>query len=216
LNIAKIEFEKNVELAELQKQKLLENQNYELSIEVEKTRQKQNLEKMRAEKMTDAQVEFEIINKIAEANKYKLKIEAEGLAEKIKTEAEANLHAKKLEAQGIQIQYEAEAKGIQQLIGSFGNDSSAALNYLMINKDMYSKLAEQNAKAIQGLAPKINVWNTGNNSNNDPMSTVRDVFRTIPPMLETIKDQTGIKPPNWLAQLQEDQSIYENKSNTSH
>jgi len=206
LSIAKIEFDKNVALAELQKQKSVEAQNYELSTEVEKIRQKQNTEKLRAEKMTIAQVEFEIITKLAEANKNKLRIEAEGLSEKIKIEAEANLYAKKQEAQGIQAVYEAEAKGIQHLICSFGNDSSAALNYLMIDKGVYNDLAEQNAKAIQGLAPKINVWNTGNSSNNDPMSAIRNIFQTIPPMLDTIKNQTGIQPPSWMAKLSDDQN----------
>src|SRR5437867_1499825 len=64
LNIAKIEFEKNIALAELQKQKAIENHNYELSTDVEKTRQKQNLVKLSAEKMTNAQVEFEITTKL--------------------------------------------------------------------------------------------------------------------------------------------------------
>lgn len=212
LKIANIDFEKRVAMAELEKQKAVENKNYELSTEVEKTRQKQNVEKLRAEKMSNAQVEFEITTKLAEATKSKLKIEAEGLAEKIKTEAEANLHAKKLEAQGIQAVYEAEANGVQRLMSSFGNDSSSALSYLMIDKGVYSKLAEQNAKAIQGLAPKISVWNTGNSSNTDPLSTVRNIFQVLPPMLDTIKDQTGIKPPNWMVQLPEDSTKENDKS----
>lgn len=39
------------------------------------------------------------------------------------------------------------------------------MQFLMLQNGTYQKLAEANAKAINGLQPKINVWTTGSNEN---------------------------------------------------
>ncbi|MCV5926491.1 hypothetical protein OFO11_31860, partial [Escherichia coli] len=63
---------------------------------------------------------------------------------------------------------------------------------------------QENAKAIQGLNPKITVWNTtGAQQGNDASKPFRDIFTALPPLLTTIQEQTGIKPPQWLAQMPE-------------
>jgi flotillin len=33
------------------------------------------------------------------------------------------------------------------------------------------------------------------------MGPVRDVMQNLPPLLETIHEQTGISPPSWMAQM---------------
>lgn len=61
----------------------------------------------------------------------------------------------------------------------------------------YVKLSEANAKAIQGLEPKINVWTTGGAG--EAAGPIGQIFKNLPPLIDTIYSQTGIRPPNWLA-----------------
>lgn len=35
------------------------------------------------------------------------------------------------------------------------------------------------------------------------MGPIRNIMQGLPPLLSTIHDQTGIKPPQWFAQLPE-------------
>lgn len=80
------------------------------------------------------------------------------------------------------------------------------IQYMMLQNNTYERLANANAKAINGLQPKINVWNTGaaspeGGAGMDPAASIRNIFQALPPLLSTINDQTGIAPPNWLAQM---------------
>ena len=75
----------------------------------------------------------------------------------------------------------------------------------MLTNGTYEKLANANAAAINGLQPKITVWNTGDNaeSSNDGFGAIRNLMQSLPPMLSTINEQTGIAPPSWLAKMGE-------------
>jgi flotillin len=77
------------------------------------------------------------------------------------------------------------------------------MQYLMLTNNQYERLANANAKAIQGLQPKLNVWNTGGAQGdvNDVTAPIRNLFQSLPPLLSTIHDQTGMQPPAWLAQM---------------
>src|SRR5262249_38989774 len=80
------------------------------------------------------------------------------------------------------------------------------LQFMMLQNNTYERLANANAKAIHGLQPKINVWNTGAAGSEggaaaDPVASIRNIFQTLPPLLSTINDQTGISPPSWFAQM---------------
>lgn len=73
----------------------------------------------------------------------------------------------------------------------------------MLTNGTYERLADANARAIKGLEPKINVWNTGaqGDAAADPSAPIRNLFQSLPPLLSTIHDQTGMSPPAWLAQM---------------
>lgn len=73
----------------------------------------------------------------------------------------------------------------------------------MLKDNTYEKLARANAAAINGLKPRISVWNTGSSSDGaaDPTAPIRNLFQNLPPLLTTIQEQTGITPPNWMAQM---------------
>jgi flotillin len=72
----------------------------------------------------------------------------------------------------------------------------------MLQSGTYEKLAESNAKAINGLAPKISVWTTGAEGGDGTAhagKAIADLYRALPPLLSTVQEQTGIVPPAWLA-----------------
>lgn len=84
----------------------------------------------------------------------------------------------------------------------------------MLQDHTYEKLAQANAAAIHGLQPKISVWNTGSSSDGaaDPAAPIRNIFQNLPPLFSTIQEQTGITPPNWIAQMPAANGDRESKS----
>ncbi len=95
------------------------------------------------------------------------------------------------------------AKAYQHLSSVLGGPQGL-LQYIMLQNNTHEKLAKANAQAINGLQPKITVWNTGENaggSSADAMAPVRNLMQSLPPLLSTINEQTGIAPPAWLAKM---------------
>lgn len=74
----------------------------------------------------------------------------------------------------------------------------------MLEKGTYEKLAQTNADAVRGMQPKITVWHTGGDtSSGDVTKPISDIMRSLPPLLTTIHDQTGVKPADWLMKFSE-------------
>ncbi|KAL8866203.1 MAG: hypothetical protein Q9174_006441, partial [Haloplaca sp. 1 TL-2023] len=101
-----------------------------------------------------------------------------------------------------------EAEGLSEMAKAYDHMASVLggpqglLQYMMLESGTYERLAQANAKAINGLQPKITVWNTGENGGgNDSMAPIRNLLQSLPPMLSTINEQTGIGPPSWLANM---------------
>lgn len=80
------------------------------------------------------------------------------------------------------------------------NNPEDVLRYLMIDKNIYEKLAQQSANAIQGLNPTITQhnWVTDGNAGGPGQDPIADLMKRIPPLIDTIHKQTGIRPPDWL------------------
>lgn len=145
----------------------------EMQQQVEQKRIVMETEKLRATEMSKACVTAESIVK-----------ETDGKATAIKIQAEADLFAKQMEADGM-----------EKLLKTFGGDHTAMIQYLMISKGIYEKLAITNADGIKGLNPKITVWNTNGNTtdSNDYTNVISNILKMLPPVLTTIHEQTGIK-----------------------
>lgn len=96
------------------------------------------------------------------------------------------------------------AKGYGAMADVLGGPQGL-LQYMMIQSGTYEKLAKANGQAIQGLQPKISVWNTGNADGNssaaDATAPLRNLMQSMPPLFSTIHEQTGIAPPNWMVQM---------------
>ncbi|KAF1963450.1 hypothetical protein CC80DRAFT_486834 [Byssothecium circinans] len=153
--------------------------------------------------------------KDAEANYQAKEREAEANFLVSKRSAEAEYYRREREAQAQLISQQREAEGLSAMAKAYG-DMAAVLGgpqglmqYLMLQNDTYGRMADANAKAIHGLQPKINVWNTGaaggDSAMADPSAPIRNLFQSLPPLLSTIHDQTGMQPPSWLAQMPNNQ-----------
>jgi flotillin len=116
-------------------------------------------------------------------------------AEAIKAKAEADFYATQKQAEGMNEIFEAQSQGINKLVKSFEGNTQALITYMMLEKDQFTKLAESSAKAVQGLNPKITIWNTNGENTYDGISKLG---KSLVPMLDTIKEQTGYQLPDWI------------------
>ncbi|KAJ3093493.1 hypothetical protein HK100_006581 [Physocladia obscura] len=186
LDVLNAECNRQVLLAKLVTSNEVKIKETELQREVEKKRAEVNTERLRAENLAKTTVEAESI---------KLMATAKAFARQAEAEAELFVATKKAEA--VKLTYKAQSEGLHEVLKAFDNPA-LAMQYLMLEKGLFQELAAQNAKAIQGLNPKISVWNTEGSSGSDSGKTLRDIFQTLPPLLATVTDQTSYVPPSWL------------------
>lgn len=231
LTQTEIDIEKEVNLARILAKRTAEQRDTDLQKDLEQKRAAMELERLRATKVTQAKIDRESSQQKADADLYKETQTADGVKYRQTVDADAALYRKTRDAEAMQLarQKEAdaayyaaekeaeanfirqkrradgmreEAGAIKQMSDSLGGPAGY-LQYMMIKESVYEKMANANAKAINGLQPKINVWNTGSAGADgaDPMAPMRNLMQMMPPMLSTIQDQTGIQPPNWFAQM---------------
>lgn len=92
-------------------------------------------------------------------------------------------------------------KAYREMVTTFGGPQGF-LQFRMIETGVYEKLAQANATAVNGMQPKITTWNTGSAAGEaDAAAPIRNIMQSLPPLLSTIHEQTGITPPSWMAQM---------------
>ncbi|KAF9994923.1 hypothetical protein BGZ79_000283 [Entomortierella chlamydospora] len=183
--VANVESTKNAEIREAELNKTLEVKRAEAE-----------MERLRATTLAKAQVEYEISVQVANAQLYTAQKAAEAIRFKREAEAEAKLFEQQKEAEGIRAMSEAKAEYIAKMLSAFGGNHDALQKFMMLETGTYTQLAEINAKAINGLAPKISVWNggmKGGSSQSSEANAIADIYTMLPPLIDTIHDQTGIK-----------------------
>ncbi|KAL2912970.1 hypothetical protein HK105_207536 [Polyrhizophydium stewartii] len=190
LKTEQTKYDNDVQIARIEAEKKQAMRNAELDREVEIRRALVMQERQRAESLSKAKVEAETITTLADARFYKAKVEADAM-----------LYAEQQAALAVKAKLAAQAEGISLISHAFGGDVQATLQYLMLERGTFQQLAAANAEAIKGLSPKITVWNTGADAGADAVKPIRDIFQSLPPLLSTITDQTGISAPAWLAQM---------------
>ncbi|KAF2724248.1 hypothetical protein K431DRAFT_154689 [Polychaeton citri CBS 116435] len=183
--------------------------------------QKQKADGLKYNQQMEAEAIQFRAQKDADASLYKKTRDAEAVLFAKEKEAQAMLLQRQREAEARERDAEAnftvrkrEAEGLTEMAKAYGALASVLggpqglIQYLMLQDGTYEKLATANAKAINGLQPKINVWNTGSQGSEgvmDPTAPIRNLFQCLPPMLSTIQDQTGMQPPSWLASMPQQQ-----------
>jgi flotillin len=149
----------------------------------------------------------------AEASAFRLLKDAEANFMVTKQSADASYYKKEREAEAELIIQQKQAEGLSAMAKAYGDMATVLggpqglMQYLYLQNNTYERLANANAQAIHGLQPKINVWNTGAQGDGvaDPTAPIRNLFQSLPPLLSTIHDQTGLQPPSWLAQMPQDE-----------
>ncbi len=141
----------------------------------------------------------------AKAEKARTIVDAEAAAEKVRIDAEAQasaIYAKlQAEARG---QYEILSKkgeGLKKIIEACGS-SQAAFQMLML--EHLEGLADASAKAISNIKfDKVVVWENGgsNGQTSNTASFLHNMARTMPPMMQVLRDVGGIEMPEFLAKL---------------
>lgn len=217
------ELDMGIQIAQIRARRAAEARDAELQKDVEMKKAATELERLRAKDLVRAQISKETAqqdadaqfyreSKIADAKAYAEKLDADAqlfkqqrqiqaAVERQMKEADALYHAKMREAEATK----AQAEAFKSLADAFGGPQGL-LTYMMLKENTYEKLALANAKAIQGLQPKITVWNTGSDGSGSGaeatgIAPIKNLMQSLPPLFSTIQEQTGITPPNWMLQM---------------
>ncbi|KAG5618694.1 hypothetical protein H5410_018518 [Solanum commersonii] len=184
----------------------------ELQMEVEKKKALAQTAKLKADLLSKANVEYDI--KVQEAN---------SVLYKRQKEAEAALFESQKKAEAQRASADADLYARQQGANSelcMQSKRKRKEDYLMINNGIYKEIAQLNAQAVNGMqlvtnlcvkigspepVPKISIWsgaNGGESNGGEGGSGLKDVaglYRMLPPLLQTVHEQTGMQPLAWLA-----------------
>jgi flotillin len=140
----------------------------------------------------------------AKAEKARIIVEAEASAEKRRLEAEGEAKAifAKLEAEA-RGQYEILAKkgeGLREIISACGGSEQA---FKMLMLEHFDNLVEASAQAISNIKfDKVVVWEgNGQNGTSSTANWLHNMARTLPPMMQVMKDIGGVEVPEVLANL---------------
>ncbi|QDU29629.1 Inner membrane protein YqiK [Anatilimnocola aggregata] len=140
----------------------------------------------------------------AKAQKAKQIVDAEAIAEKrlIEAKAEADAIFLKLEAEA-RGQYEMLAKkgeGLKQIVAACGGSNQA---FQMLMLEHLDNLAEASAKAISNIKfDKVVVWEGGGaNGRSSTADFLSGMARSLPPMMQVMRDIGGVELPESLVKL---------------
>ncbi|CAA0404740.1 unnamed protein product [Arabidopsis thaliana] len=213
LAMKKAAWTKDAKVAEVEATKAVALREAELQTQVEKMNALTRTEKLKAEFLSKASVEYE--TKVQEANweLYNKQKQAEAVlyekqkqAEAQKAEADATFYSKQKEAEGLVALASAQGTYLRTLLDAVQNDYSCLRDFLMINNGTYQEIAKTNALAVRDLQPKISVWNHGGEqgiggAGGSGMKDIAGLYKMLPPVLDTVYEQTGMQPPAWIGTL---------------
>lgn len=184
----------DIQLAEIQAKRAAESRDAEMQKDVELKRAAMELERRRATDLVHAKIERESAMQRADAKAYAQQVAADAELYRRKLEAEADLYQTQKAAEGLV----TKAKAMEQMGQALGGPQFL-MQYLMLERGTFEHLADANARAVQGMQPKISHWSGMGGSGASSGNAVADIYKSLPPLLSTIQEQTGMMPPEWLA-----------------
>lgn len=144
-------------------------------------------------------------------------LEAPAKAEKAKTIVEAEAEAEKrrigalAEAGAIFAKLDAEARGNFEILAKKGDGLKRIIDacggsqqaYQLLMLEHLDTLATTAALAISNIKfDKVVVWESGGqNGTNNTANFLQSMARTLPPMMQVMKDIGGVEVPDYLAKL---------------
>jgi flotillin len=142
----------------------------------------------------------------AKAEKAKVIVDAEAEAQKRRIEAEGEASAifARLEAQA-RGQYEILAKkgeGLQRIIEACGGSQDA---FRMLMLEHLDAMVDASAKAISNIKfDKVVVWDGGKDGTSATAGFLHNLAKTMPPIMQVMKDIGGVEIPECLAKITPD------------
>ncbi|XP_021282867.1 flotillin-like protein 4 [Herrania umbratica] len=218
---------KEAQVAEVEASKAVALREAELQREVERMNALTRTEKLKAEFLSQASVEYdtkvqkanwELYQKQKQAEAILYEKEKEAAAQKAIADAtfygrqrvaDVELYAKQKEAEGLMALAQAQGVYLRTLLEALGGNYGALRDYLMINGGMFQEIAKINAEAVRGLQPRISIWTNGGSeamdgNGSNALKEVAGVYRMLPPLFKTVHEQTGMLPPPWMGTLSAD------------
>ena len=174
----KTQYNRDVSIVQIEANRATEARDEELRRDVEVKRAQTELERLRASDVVKATILKESKQQAADAKNYEEQARsnaafyseqkaADAHAYKTRIHAEAAYLAAAKQAEAELIRQQKEAAGLSAMAHAYADMSSAfggpagLIQYLMIEKGVYTELAKANAEAVRGLNPKMTIWNTG-------------------------------------------------------
>lgn len=200
LSITNTTNQQQEQLAKIEAHKAMETKRIDVESDLNKRKQAQELERLRSEQVIKATASAEAKVKDAEADAAAMEIRAK-----------AQFFAKSKEADGIKALLEAQAEGLGKIYDVSKSNPEMASFYLALEKGLFNPhglfatVAHEQAEAIRGLEPKIHIWNTGEKQG-AYTDIIKDLTKTLPPILDVVQNQTGIKLPTWMGEMPMKQS----------
>jgi flotillin len=188
----------NAELAMRQAEALQKGEvaRREAEVEIQKAQYRAEQERLNAEEVVKQEIEKKMIEIAAEAEAEKTRREARGTADGILLKYEA-------EAKGIKQVLESKAAGYQNLVKSCNGDARAAATLLMTEK--IEQIVAMQVEAIKNIKiDKVTVWDSVGNGDggSSTSSFLSSLVRSIPP-LHDVARMAGIELPSYLGAMTE-------------
>jgi len=164
---------------------------FDAQAEIQKSQAKAELQRLTAAEVVRQQIEKQKIMIAAEAEAEKTRREAQGHADAILLKYEA-------EAKGIRQVLEAKASGYQALVQSAGNDARAAATLLLTEK--LEQIVTLQVEAIKAIKiDKITVWDSGgaNGNGSTTANFLAGMVKSLPP-LHDVAAMAGLDLPKYL------------------
>ncbi|BDA45928.1 Flotillin-like protein 2 [Coccomyxa sp. Obi] len=161
----------------------------QLQTDLNKMAAEQHLEYLRSTQFTEATVQADIA-----------RVKAEGQAQARRALADAELYAQEKQADAVKAKLRAQAEGLKDFMTAA--DPDLIKFYLALEHNLFPTIAGEMAKTVHGLNPKINIWTTSGGAEGaaDAMAPLKNLFTSLPPMLDAVQSQTGMKLPSWMPQ----------------
>jgi flotillin len=198
----------NAELAMRQAEALQKGEvaRREAEVEIQKAQYRAEQERLNAEKVVKQETEKRMIEIAAEAEAEKTRREAKGVADAILLKYEA-------EAKGIKQVLESKAAGYQNLVRSCNGDARSAATLLMTEK--IEQIVAMQVEAIKNIKiDKVTVWDSagGNGGGSSTSNFLSSLVRSIPPLQDVAK-MAGVELPSYLGAMTEKEGNGEGKAN---
>ena len=165
----------------------------EAEVAIQQAQAKAEKERLNAAEVVREQIDRQKIEIAAGAEAEKTRQEAQGVADAILAKYEA-------EAKGIRQLLDSKAVGYQSLVKGCGGDARAGATFLMTEK--IEEIVTLQTEAIKNIKiDKITVWDSGgSNGGSSTSNFMSNLIKSLPPLHE-VAGMAGVELPDYLGNI---------------